>query len=263
MGVMADTDAIRDWRGASASMPRDRIWAAILTVVIHVLLLLALLSGLGVPVASRVENGLVLLDLTRPPPPREKLAPDPRQSARRAGRASPPNLKARATVVVMPPPIVPPVVPPPPVVTAKVAGTGGAAASGNAAVAGPGTGSGGIGDGTGSGGAGDGDGDGGDRPPRLIRGRIKPSDYDRPEDDFADRVIEVQYVVATDGRVTMCEIVRSSGAAVLDARICPLIRERFRFDPSRDAVGRPVQSEVSDRYRWIAPPPPPPGRERR
>jgi protein TonB len=240
---------------------RNRIRASAGAVLVHLLLGYALLTGVGVPVAGKLSETLQLIDVM-PPPPREWVAPNPEKSAKREGRASPPNLKARATEIVAPPPIVPPIVPPPPVVTAKVAGVGGAPATGNAAVVGPGTGSGGIGNGTGSGGNGDGDGDGGDEtPPRLRKGRLKNSDYPSSVGEAGiEGTVSVRYVVGVDGRVSDCEITHSSGNAELDRTTCRLIEERFRYDPSRDAQGSPVASVIVENHSWIIRPDPAPPR---
>jgi len=240
----------------------DRIRAALAAALIHLLLGYALLTGFGVPVAAKLGETLQLIDVMPPARPPEKLAPNPKKSARREGRASPPNLKALATEVVVPPPIVPPIKPPPQVVTAKVAGVGAAAAAGNAAIVGPGTGSGGVGNGAGSGGAGDGDGDGGDEtPPRLKKGRLKNSDYPRGAGEAGiEGTVSVRYTVGIDGRVSDCEITRSSGNDELDRTTCRLIEERFRYDPSRDARGHPVPSIIVENHSWIIKPEPAPPR---
>ena len=150
-----------------------------------------------------------------------------------------------------PTPVVP-IIPPPPLVTAPKAASGTQASSGNAAIAGPGTGSGGTGNGTGSGGDGDGDGGGGGTPPRQIGGRISQRDY--PRDLFAAGVqgtVGVLYVVAVDGRVTDCQIERSSGNRALDNATCDLIISRFRFRPSLDEHGRPVESQIEENHTWV------------
>jgi protein TonB len=56
--------------------------------------------------------------------------------------------------------------------------------------------------------------------------------------------------VDPDGRVGRCVIARSSGSAELDATTCRLVRQRYRFDPARDARGRAVPDLVGDRHLW-------------
>ena len=46
--------------------------------------------------------------------------------------------------------------------------------------------------------------------------------------------------VSAAGRVTLCEITRSSGAAALDQQTCRIMRARARYYPARDAQGRQV-----------------------
>jgi len=61
----------------------------------------------------------------------------------------------------------------------------------------------------------------------------------------------VLYVVSPRGRVTDCEIEHSSGNAELDDATCDLIVRRFRFRPSLDATGRPVESMIEENHTWI------------
>lgn len=232
---------------------RDRLTGAALSLAIQAALLYALIAGLAVKLPDPVAESLKLFALAPdpPPPPPEKIRPHPVRSPKREGAASPPNLRAKATAIVAPPPILPPPVPPP-VLAATKPGTGTAPYAGAAPIRGPGTGSGGVGEGTGSGNAGDGDGAGGEETaPRWRKGRIRDSDYPREADDAgAQGTVGVRYLVATNGRVTDCDITRSSGSAILDAATCRLIRERFRFDPSRDAAGRPVPATIVENHTW-------------
>jgi protein TonB len=229
---------------------RDRIATGAAVVLLHAAFGYALLAGWTVGPTHADEAGPQIFTLAPDPPPPKPLRPEPKRSARAAGEASPPNLRATSTEIVAPPTVLPfPV--PQPVVTAPVAGAGSDASAGASDIAGPGTGSGGQGDGFGGGGAGDGDGDAGDTPPRLLRGRLKDSDYPREAGVAGVQgTVAVRYTVWTDGRVTDCEVTRSSGSAALDRVTCELIRKRFRFAPSRDARGRPVPSVIVENHSW-------------
>jgi protein TonB len=182
--------------------PLDRVRAAIPVVLLHVAILYVLLqTQMSVP--SALSDQLKLIDISVEPPPVEKPPPPPppapgkserkqRADPRPEGAASPPNIVSKATEIVAPVPVIPPVAPPP-ITAAPVAGIGSETSTGAAPVPGPGTGSGGIGNGTGSGsggnggggggggGNGGGDGAGGETPPRYLRGRIRDSDYPRPD----------------------------------------------------------------------------------
>lgn len=59
--------------------------------------------------------------------------------------------------------------------------------------------------------------------------------------------------VATDGRVTECRVIESSGSAILDIQTCDIIRTRFRYEPARNHDGQPVPSFTFQRIRWELP----------
>lgn len=236
------------------STPNDRIKAALGAAALQGLLVYALIIGLAVHRTGSVESPLTLFGVLPPPapPPPEKITPHPIRSTKPEGAASPANLRSKATEIVAPVPIVQVTVPPPVVAALKPA-TGTQASTGAADVPGPGTGAGGEGNGTGSGRAGNGDGDGGGgTPPRLIRGRLKDSDYPHAaKEALVSGTVAVRYVVAVSGRVTDCTVTSSSGNAELDETTCRLIRERFRFKPSKDEDGTPVDSIIVENHSWL------------
>ena len=228
---------------------RPRIWAGVATIVIELTIAVLILST-----SRRVEPRAADEDLktfsvapvqppeVTPPPPKPKVA------AKHAGKAAPPNLRAKATEITAPKTAMP--LPVPPIAVATKAGTGAAANAGAAAVAGPGSGAGGAGEGTGSGG--DGEGDGGDTAPRQIGGRIKNTDYPRSAAAAGfEGTVTVSYTIETNGRASHCEIARSSGNRDIDETTCRLIVERFRFAPSRDRNGTPITSYIDEeRHSW-------------
>lgn len=245
----------------------ERLRAALPALIVHALLALALLRGLGFTPGAASEDQLKLFDIspeiTLPVPPPPPPAPSSgetesrRQGApREEGAASPPNLESRAT------PVVAPEIPrPSPLPASTTANTGSAPTQGAAPVKGPGTGSGGIGTGTGGGAGGDGPGGGGEggygdgrglSPPRWLRGRLRDSDY--PRELGAAGIwgrVHIRYVVETDGRVSNCVVTRSSGSSELDRTTCALIEQRFRYDPARDRYGRPIRSNLIESYEWL------------
>lgn len=234
---------------------RERLLAAVAAVGVQLALGYALITGLSVFSPNVVDQSLKLFTAEAPPtPPPPKVIPAPQIARARAeGRASPPNLRSRATEVAAPEPIVVLPLPPPPVITAPKPYVENDAMSGSAQIRGPGTGAGGIGDGFGSGGNGDGDGAGGrdDTPPRLLRGRMNVSDLPGELLDTGfSGTTSVRYLVAQNGRVPSCEVTRSSGNAVIDETTCRLIRQRFRFRPSLDGNGRPVDSTIIENHSW-------------
>lgn len=245
------TDPVSRRRGISAAV----------TFVVEGAIIALLLLGSDVVTKPSAQEALKTFDVTPPVPPIEPFKPKPARSHRREGAASPPNLRSKATEIVAPVPIVPLIVPPS-VVVAKIAGLGEESTSGAAPVVGPGTGAGGVGNGTGSGGAGDGDGDGGEgTPPRWRKGRLKDSDYPKEAGEAGvSGTVTVRYLVMEDGHVSDCEIIKTSGNGALDETTCRLIRERFRFDPSRDAAGRPVPAWLRENHSWAIEDDPDPSR---
>lgn len=246
----------------SQAHPRARFWAALLVAAIELALGYALLSGWSPARSIRVGEDLTLIGPTPVRPPPEFIAAKQPHTARKQGAASPPNLLAHPAEIVAPPPVLRPI--PIPVIIAPKAGQGHETSDGVSTVEGPGTGAGGAGAGSGSGGIGDGDG-GGDTPPRLTKGRLKNSDYPAAAGEAGvSGTVSVRYVVETDGRVSDCEVTRSSGSPILDDTTCRLIRERFRFRPSLDAQGRPVAAAIVENHSWYVhhedtPPPDQPG----
>jgi protein TonB len=236
---------------AIQSSTRERAIAAVGKVVLEVLLGLVLVFGLSVDLPKRVSEGLKVFNVARPKPPpviKQPVQP-PAKSHKHSGAAAPPNIKSKATPIVAPPPVVP--YRPPPVIAAPKPFMQDDASTGATQRVGPGTGAGGRGTGTGSGGEGYGEG-AGETPPVQIRGRIKDSDYPRDARDGGfGGTVSVIYTVETDGHVTGCRVTRSSGHASLDYTTCRLIEERFRYRPSRDNEGRPVQSRVGEDHTWV------------
>lgn len=245
--------------GMYAQPPRDRIGPAFAAAAVSAALGWALFLGLaGAPLAQRVEEGLAVFRVDPPPPPPVRLVPKRLHSARRSGRAAPPNMRSQATQVAAPRPIVVVPLPPPPITVTLKPFAGDQATQGATNRVGPGTGAGGIGDGTGSGGWGDGDGGAGDEtPPVWRRGRLTDGDYPRDIGDAGFQgVVGVKFLVWTDGRVRDCRVTKSSGNATLDATTCRLIQRRFRYDPSRDADGRPVPAWIVENHEWVIVPEP-------
>jgi len=59
--------------------------------------------------------------------------------------------------------------------------------------------------------------------------------------------------VGTDGKVTSCEITRSSGSPDLDQATCDNVRRRARFTPATDGEGNPTTGSYASTIRWVIP----------
>jgi periplasmic protein TonB len=237
---------------AYAVNSQDRWKGAGLAFALTATLGWALIAGLAVRSGATIADTLATFSVLPDPPPqtRERPIPPPQRDPRPAGEAAPPNLTSRPTEIVAPP--LPTLATP--VIAAPIAGEGAQPSAGAAELPGPGTGAGGSGDGFGAGGDGDGFGSGeaDETPPQWLRGRIRDSDLPQwaVEEGIGGRV-GVRYVVRTDGRVSDCEITRSSGSRALDAHTCRLIETRFRYRPSLDTAGRPVASAIVEDHEWV------------
>jgi protein TonB len=62
--------------------------------------------------------------------------------------------------------------------------------------------------------------------------------------------VRVSFTIGIDGRVTSCNVMQSSGSSSLDSTTCRIILSRFRYDPARDAFGRPVAETRTQPVRW-------------
>jgi periplasmic protein TonB len=236
--------------------PRASAATASLTIV--ALLALVLVFGLGGERGAIAPGTLVAFELSPPRPhpteePKPRIRPSKSSAAKR--KASPRNVRNKATQVVAP--RNPLLIVPPPIVTAPQAGVGSAANTGASDRPGPGRGAGGIGSGDGgggNGGDGEGAGDGGGAVvgPRRLHGRLAYDDLPMGVLRLGEEAtVEVRYTVNPDGRASKCRAVRSSGYSLLDTLACQLIEKRFRFRPARNRSGRPVAADIVESHTWV------------
>jgi protein TonB len=98
-------------------------------------------------------------------------------------------------------------------------------------------------------------------PRRPLAALIFPPDYPQAlVGSGAQGRTVVRLGVAATGRVVRCEVLRSSGTAVLDATTCRLLAHRAAFVPGRDAAGNPVPGDYSGAIDWRDPAAPAPRR---
>jgi protein TonB len=75
-------------------------------------------------------------------------------------------------------------------------------------------------------------------------------------------VVRFKLAIDAAGVPVNCTVTQSSGRSDLDDTACQLIVERARFDPAKDARGRPVAGTYENSVRWQIPqdrPAPQPG----
>jgi len=237
---------------AGASSSKDRLTSLVAVIVLHAVAGFCLLNAFGVSaddiMRSEVSN-LNVVFLALPPPIAadrpDVAAPEPK------GVASAANLKktsapreAPKRIVKVPPMVVQPAAP--------KAGKGRENDAGAANTPGAGSGAGGFGSGFGSGNSGAGTGGGGVAArAQQISGRITNADY--PPSARAARqggTVTTYFNVDTDGRVSKCRVIESSGNADIDAITCRLIEQRFRFEPARNKAGQPIADVTGWQQAW-------------
>ena len=92
------------------------------------------------------------------------------------------------------------------------------------------------------------------RPRAPIPRHVSPNDY--PQAALQARQsgrVAVRLGIGAEGRVTDCTVTASSRSAALDSATCRLLRSRVRFEPARDAAGRPVAGTYTTFVDWTLP----------
>ena len=216
--------------------PRERTGPVVAVLIVHAALAFMLLTMAGHLPTAAVEQALKIFTISPdvpppPPPPPPKIS---RASATPKAPA-PPAKKAEATPVVAPTPrVILPI--PSPIIAAPVPAQGAAASQGSA-TAGTGTGAGGSGGGSGGGGDGD---DGTGTHPRPMFRPLNPRGFPRAlvEPLPPGARVFIMFTVQLDGRIRDCTIRESSGTPALDALVCQVAIDRFRYEPARHGDGR-------------------------
>lgn len=94
----------------------------------------------------------------------------------------------------------------------------------------------------------------GGTPPRLRSGSISNADYPAAAIRAGEQgSVRIVLDIAAYGGVTRCRIDRSSGSAALDTTTCAIARERFKFEPGRNARGERAASTYRQSVRWVLP----------
>lgn len=208
-------------------MSGNRPLAIALVALVTITLGYALVSGLAYNVVKQTVEDLKTFDVEdEPPPPPEEPPPPPEQQPVEI----PPPVVAPPPIVrtpVVAPPIVSTPVAPPPVITPT------APVAPPAPPAPP--------------------------PPRIepaqpranLNGLITADDYpSRARRNGDEGTVRVRLTVGTNGRVTDCNVVSSSGSSDLDNQTCRLMQRRARFNPATDDTGAKVVGTHTQSFRW-------------
>ena len=219
---------------------KRRIGAAAATVAVHALVIAGLAWGLSFdrsPVEPTQPLAVTVALDEPPPPPRPPVERSEPQRTPDAAPA-PEGQTGDALLREAPSAAIPLAVAP----AAPVAGDG-RDVDGGSGTQGSGSGAGGSGTGEGGGGSG--------TPAQRIAGALRDSDYPRAAEQAGlAGTVAISFRVRTDGSVDRCEVVRSSGAELLDGLTCRLFTQRFRFRPATDAAGQPIDSTLQTSFTW-------------
>jgi periplasmic protein TonB len=69
----------------------------------------------------------------------------------------------------------------------------------------------------------------------------------------AEGVASYRLIVGTSGRVSACEVTRSTGNGLLDDATCDFITRRARFEPATDDTGAKVVGAFTGSVKWEIP----------
>jgi protein TonB len=207
----------------------NRTLSIIMVVLLQFALGYAIVTGLAYNVIKKATQDLKTFDVEEPPPPPEEPPPPPKDMPKVPPPpiTPPPLVRMEAppppiqTVTMPTPPVIPPVVPSPPAPPP---------------------------------------------PPRKTvsaspaRGDVRTSfsNDDYPASAIAANAqgtAQARLTIGPDGRVTGCDLIRSTGNGALDSTTCNILRRRVKFTPARDSNGNPT----SDTYTtppitWVLPP---------
>ena len=202
------------------------ILSVILTVLMVGGLLYTIITGLAYNVIKETAKDLKAFNVDEPPPPQEKPPPPPPKDV---PDVPPPPvamkpivqtpIQAPVQIVTTPTPVpappihiqAPPAPPAPP--PAKV--TKAQSAKGN------------------------------------LQGLFSGDDY--PQDAIRNEETgrtTVRLGIGTDGRVTSCDVVGSSGSRSLDSATCRVLRSRARFNPAKLSNGQPTTDTFTQTIVW-------------
>ena len=196
----------------------NRTLAIIMVVVIQFALGYAIVTGLAYNVIKKAAEDLKTFDVEEEPPPPEPPPPPPKDM---------PDVPPPPTT---PPPLVQMSAPPPPIAV-QVAPTPPPIPAPPPPITPP-------------------------PPPRKtqsaqsakgdLRTLFSGDDYPAAAQAAgAEGTAQAVLSIGTDGRVTGCNITRSSGNGALDAATCSILRRRAKFTPARDSNGNPTTDTVT------------------
>jgi len=203
---------------------RGRTYAIIIVALLHALLAYAFVTGLAYRFVKGLNPDMKTFDVKEepPPPPEEPPPPPPDQPETPPPVVAPPPIIRTApvapviqTVREAPPVIITPQAPPapPPPPPAKI--TKAQSAKGN------------------------------------LQGLFSADDY--PQDALRNEEtgrVTVRLSIGTNGKVTGCNVVSSSGSNSLDRTTCRVLTSRARFNPAKLSNGQATEDTYTQTIVW-------------
>ncbi len=193
----------------------NRTLAIVMVVIIQFALGYAIITGLAYNVIKKAAEDLKTFDVEEKPPPPEPPPPPPKDMPNLPPPPTTPpaivNIAPQQPAMVVPvaPPFIPPVAPSPPAPPPPPRKVQSATARGS------------------------------------VVGLFSDEDYPASAQSAgAEGTAQATLTIGADGRVTGCNLIRSTGNGALDAATCSILRRRAKFTPARDSNGNPT----SDSY---------------
>lgn len=201
----------------------NRAVSIFMTVAVVGTLMYAIVTGLAYNVIKKAAEDLKVVDVEQPPPPPEEPPPPPKDMPKvppppvtppplvKMNTPPPPPIQ---TVTAPPPPVyIPPVVaapPPPPAPPPPRKTQSAQSAKGD------------------------------------LRTLFSADDYPASAQSAgAEGTAQASLTIGPDGRVTGCNLIRSTGNGALDSATCNILRRRAKFTPARDSNGNPTSDTIT------------------
>ncbi len=221
---------------ADQQLSGNRIVAIVIVALIHIALGYVLITGLAYEAATKMIERVTTIDVEEPPPPEEEppppepqpetappppVAPPPPMNISPA----PPPIRTQTTI---PPPAPPAVRIPPPAPVAAPAPPPPPA------------------------------------PPSQARGaspRNQGSWAARIQNDYPSRAlrqdeqgtVNMRITIGSDGRVSACSVIGSSGSSSLDEAACRGMQRYARYNPALNDAGNEISSTTTQSIRYVLP----------
>jgi periplasmic protein TonB len=214
---------------ADQQMSGNKITALIVVAVLHVIVGYGLVSGLAYEAYKKVKEVTSAVNIEEEKPPEEPPPPPPKQDTPPPPIVAPPpaitlvtqapqiQTVTEAPVIQQAPVFQPPVVQQPVVQAPKF-------------------------------------------QPKNATPKGNPGNWATPN-DYPSRALREEregstgfrVSIGTDGKVTDCQVTRSSGSPDLDQATCDNVRRRARFNIATDGEGNPTTGSYASTVRWVIP----------